>query len=105
MKDRPLFSGFFDFLAHRVDPRRNPRVATNAGDWSCQPARDNPRGLHSWERQKPGSGTPAGRWRAMTPWEGTSSSEEHTSELQSLMRISYAVFSLKQKINKTISSH
>src|SRR3546814_4996152 len=30
----------------------------------------------------------------------TSRSEEHTSELQSLMRISYAVFCLKQK-NKT----
>src|SRR3546814_6840645 len=28
-------------------------------------------------------------------------SEEHTSELQSLMRISYAVFCLKQKNNKT----
>src|SRR3546814_2620184 len=28
-------------------------------------------------------------------------SEEHTSELQSLMRISYAVFCLKQKITKT----
>src|SRR3546814_4155515 len=28
-------------------------------------------------------------------------SEEHTSELQSLMRISYAVFCLKQKIQKT----
>src|SRR3546814_7684138 len=27
-------------------------------------------------------------------------SEEHTSELQSLMRISYAVFCLKQKLNK-----
>src|SRR3546814_3069203 len=27
-------------------------------------------------------------------------SEEHTSELQSLMRISYAVFCLKHKINK-----
>src|SRR3546814_5474131 len=27
-------------------------------------------------------------------------SEEHTSELQSLMRISYAVFCLKQKTNK-----
>src|SRR3546814_3084686 len=27
-------------------------------------------------------------------------SEEHTSELQSLMRISYAVFCLKKKINK-----
>src|SRR3546814_1950847 len=29
-------------------------------------------------------------------------SEEHTSELQSLMRISYAVFCLKKKILKTI---
>src|SRR3546814_7947924 len=29
-------------------------------------------------------------------------SEEHTSELQSLMRISYAVFSLKKKQNKNI---
>src|SRR3546814_1440163 len=29
-------------------------------------------------------------------------SEEHTSELQSLMRISYAVFCLKKKINKSI---
>src|SRR3546814_3727938 len=29
-------------------------------------------------------------------------SEEHTSELQSLMRISYAVFCLKTKKNKTI---
>src|SRR3546814_1611614 len=28
-------------------------------------------------------------------------SEEHTSELQSLMRISYAVFCLKKKINQT----
>src|SRR3546814_10202507 len=28
-------------------------------------------------------------------------SEEHTSDLQSLMRISYAVFCLKKKINKT----
>src|SRR3546814_3841093 len=30
---------------------------------------------------------------------GTWSSEEHTSELQSLMRISYAVFCLKKKKN------
>src|SRR3546814_5777337 len=30
-----------------------------------------------------------------------SRSEEHTSELQSLMRISYAVFCLKKKNNKT----
>src|SRR3546814_4411042 len=32
-------------------------------------------------------------------------SEEHTSELQSLMRISYAVFCLKKKTNKTRTTH
>src|SRR3546814_3417759 len=31
-------------------------------------------------------------------------SEEHTSELQSLMRISYAVFCLKKKKNKNITN-
>src|SRR3546814_5218258 len=31
-------------------------------------------------------------------WERSNRSEEHTSELQSLMRISYAVFCLKKKI-------
>src|SRR3546814_7743500 len=34
----------------------------------------------------------------------SSRSEEHTSELQSLMRISYAVFCLKKK-KKTITQH
>src|SRR3546814_2597310 len=32
-------------------------------------------------------------------------SEEHTSELQSLMRISYAVFCMKKKKNKIINKH
>src|SRR3546814_4172395 len=32
-------------------------------------------------------------------------SEEHTSELQSLMRISYAVFCLKKKKNKILSTY
>src|SRR3546814_5290540 len=32
-------------------------------------------------------------------------SEEHTSELQSLMRISYAVFCLKKKKKKRYSKH
>src|SRR3546814_4954227 len=32
-------------------------------------------------------------------------SEEHTSELQSLMRISYAVFCLKKKKNPTYRNH
>src|SRR3546814_1279551 len=33
-------------------------------------------------------------------WPAATRSEEHTSELQSLMRISYAVFCLKKKIQK-----
>src|SRR3546814_9844563 len=41
------------------------------------------------------------RVRQMRPEERTDPrSEEHTSELQSLMRISYAVFCLKKKKNK-----
>src|SRR3546814_6871837 len=32
-------------------------------------------------------------------------SEEHTSELQSLMRISYAVFCLKKKKKKHVKTH
>src|SRR3546814_17907975 len=35
---------------------------------------------------------------------GTTRSEEHTSELQSLMRISYAVFCLKKKNNNNTHS-
>src|SRR3546814_8137445 len=41
-------------------------------------------------------------------WAPTSRSEEHTSELQSLMRISYAVFCLKTKkehTNKNVNEH
>src|SRR3546814_4976405 len=34
-------------------------------------------------------------------WQADARSEEHTSELQSLMRISYAVFCLKKKKNTT----
>src|SRR3546814_5711467 len=41
--------------------------------------------------------------RAFTAYKMLSTrSEEHTSELQSLMRISYAVFCLKKKIHTTI---
>src|SRR3546814_8960615 len=42
-------------------------------------------------------------WADPQPQPGRSPrSEEHTSELQSLMRISYAVFCLKKKKNKSI---
>src|SRR3546814_8091474 len=42
------------------------------------------------------------RWSQSVP---TRRSEEHTSELQSLMRISYAVFCLKKKKTKKIQQN
>src|SRR3546814_6863243 len=47
-------------------------------------------------------GKAAGAWRVSGGHAGRS--EEHTSELQSLMRISYAVFCLKKKKQKQITS-
>src|SRR3546814_3407690 len=49
----------------------------------------------------PSYGEEAGGKESMKAGEKPTSnrSEEHTSELQSLMRISYAVFCLKKKIN------
>src|SRR3546814_4060797 len=46
-----------------------------------------------------GSGRCRVHRRGSTHRRGGHRSEEHTSELQSLMRISYAVFCLKKKIN------
>src|SRR3546814_9681890 len=46
------------------------------------------------------------RWTAARRQETDPRSEEHTSELQSLMRISYAVFCLnKKKTKKTNNTH
>src|SRR3546814_1244937 len=50
-------------------------------------------------------GDAAGRQRGRIATDQQGRSEEHTSELQSLMRISYAVFCLKtKKIKRTDSS-
>src|SRR3546814_5396926 len=52
-------------------------------------------------RPKPPLKAGAGQLLRHSPQGGTASrSEEHTSELQSLMRISYAVFCLKKKNTK-----
>src|SRR3546814_10342246 len=56
------------------------------------PRRRIGRGLHG--------GHDAGR-----RWRCGARSEEHTSELQSLMRISYAVFCLKKKKHEHIKTH
>src|SRR3546814_3436171 len=71
------------------------QLAGYAGDvWFPQPAPQD----HPW-RTMPHQG--------MTPHiSGTSlRSEEHTSELQSLMRISYAVFCLKKKTEHKLTSN
>src|SRR3546814_5475616 len=49
----------------------------------------------------------AGLLGDLTAWRSSFSgrSEEHTSELQSLMRISYAVFCLKKKTHKSKSDN
>src|SRR3546814_9151040 len=43
--------------------------------------------------------------RSARYWGRENRSEEHTSELQSLMRISYAVFCLKKKTKKNTKQH
>src|SRR3546814_7067495 len=48
-----------------------------------------------------GPADPRSSYRASPFRQGVERSEEHTSELQSLMRISYAVFCLKKKKKET----
>src|SRR3546814_4697563 len=86
-------------------PRRASRQARLASDSSDR--------LRPWREVRPRPRHGAGRARtgisSRRPNRGRATasrrerSEEHTSELQSLMRISYAVFCLKKK-NKTILS-
>src|SRR3546814_6625024 len=59
-----------------------------------------------WMRQIPWPGWQPGYSRIFFLFsdEGEPRSEEHTSELQSLMRISYAVFCLKKKQTNNITS-
>src|SRR3546814_9024302 len=81
------------FRSPRRPPRRTarPRAAPHPAPGRPPPPAP-PRGCAG------GSGRAAGR-RARP-----GRSEEHTSELQSLMRISYAVFCLKKKKKHTIST-
>src|SRR3546814_5201883 len=52
---------------------------------------------HEDRTGSPPSAQPGARREAQSPPDSPQRSEEHTSELQSLMRISYAVFCLKKK--------
>src|SRR3546814_4221511 len=56
-------------------------------------------------RRRPVQGPPPLPQRRRAAAREEMRSEEHTSELQSLMRISYAVFCLKKKRNNTYDGH
>src|SRR3546814_8695118 len=60
--------------------------------------------VHSGRRDQTSLNRPSEAARAPSA-SMTDRSEEHTSELQSLMRISYAVFCLKKKIKNTENTH
>src|SRR3546814_3166704 len=82
------------FRSHRPDPGAQSGVLV--APWPGYARRVRRNGLNSSRQFAVGStehraGCPAADRR----------SEEHTSELQSLMRISYAVFCLKKKINSS----
>src|SRR3546814_2115989 len=68
-----------------VGKGESPSPFAFQGPWICAASFETSRG-QSWATSRPSSRPPRRR-----------RSEEHTSELQSLMRISYAVFCLKKK--------
>src|SRR3546814_4141320 len=70
-----------------------PRAHTRASDMA-----------HGQQRQLELAMVLAGQPKLLLLDEPMARSEEHTSELQSLMRISYAVFCLKKKTNCNVSS-
>src|SRR3546814_10271422 len=72
-----------DRIVRGCDRGRSHSHARDAHAWPCPPAAGD-RG-----------------WRGR-PVRSAARSEEHTSELQSLMRISYAVFCLKKKKHNTL---
>src|SRR3546814_4919234 len=74
-----------------------PPIADRLADTAAWPWRNSIRYMVIWPRVM----RPTIVVMAIQPYAAYSRSEEHTSELQSLMRISYAVFCLKKK-NKEI---
>src|SRR3546814_7953678 len=90
----------------RVRRLRRCRARTGAGTGCLAPGNQS---VRTWPARVHQATRSAGQLRGRN-LEGTETmaarrSEEHTSELQSLMRISYAVFCLKKKKHKTYNKH
>src|SRR3546814_2628874 len=80
----------------RIDIRAAGRIVTKCREQGAIEIRVGRKGRHKmssrvvWPSHDPAA-------RLSSPFRHVDRSEEHTSELQSLMRISYAVFCLKKK--------
>src|SRR3546814_9834292 len=100
---RHLRSHFSIGRSHFARANDDRGIGTFRSDFGSCRRREFPRVLHSPSRRQAlvAKGVSHqrrhGRPRALGWWDLHRRSEEHTSELQSLMRISYAVFCLKKK--------
>src|SRR3546814_3835652 len=79
------------FLPH-TRPKEHPSMARHRPNVVELASRDRP--AAHWKTEQPAGSTSFAAISFAFP---TARSEEHTSELQSLMRISYSVFCLKKK--------
>src|SRR3546814_3331144 len=98
-------------IVHLADHRREMSSGHNPGDPQRDAGGHKQRDDENFTPCKPGHWpTPTPPARLVMPLESELErpfirSEEHTSELQSLMRISYAVFCLKKKNTKQKHNH
>src|SRR3546814_3696474 len=88
----------------RSCPAEKTSLSQRSIGWLRGRRREREGGAAPWRMRGPISRP--GSSATMTRRPSTASrSEEHTSELQSLMRISYAVFCLKKKNKQTMQNH
>src|SRR3546814_12035426 len=93
---------FFFFLMIRLPPRSTRTDTLFPYTTLFRSSRRRGRGSRRRPAHRGSAGPESSR---ETDGQQTWRSEEHTSELQSLMRISYAVFCLKKKKTKNLKPH
>src|SRR3546814_3042115 len=81
--------------------RRERRITSGGSTTPGMKAARQPKTAMSSEAIRPHTALPSGKEMTIS----ASRSEEHTSELQSLMRISYAVFCLKKTKTSDYNMH
>src|SRR3546814_5449589 len=100
--ERPCGDGEYGHAQAHDWQRQAHIVPTSVRQRTHQPGNDLGRGEGCWRKADHESGE---RARQAGKDHARQRSEEHTSELQSLMRISYAVFCLKKKKKNTHTSN